>query len=233
MSAASGSKVVLRPLATEAMKWLAAMAMVVDHANKYLFEGSAPWMFAVGRVAFPLFVVTLAYNLARSDALARLRTTKRLALFGAISTVPYTLLGSSLLAGGWWPLCVMWTLLLISFIALVAADGTARMRWLCLPAAGIGAGFVEFWWPGVALGVGLWLWFTGRCSQAVSICIVAASFTALCAINGNAWALVSIPIAAIASAIRDLPRVPMLFYVFYPAHLAAMGLLSPFFSEAL
>ena len=54
------------------------------------------FLFETGRVAMPLFVFVLAYNLARPDALARgayPRCMKRLALFGALATPPFVALG--------------------------------------------------------------------------------------------------------------------------------------------
>nr|WEG85486.1 trbP [Escherichia coli] len=53
----------------EALKWLALLAMTGDHVNKYLFNGTLPYLFEAGRLALPLFVFVLAYNLARPGAL--------------------------------------------------------------------------------------------------------------------------------------------------------------------
>ncbi len=40
------------------------------YPNKYLFDGSHPWMYALGRISMPLFAFVLGYNLARPGALA-------------------------------------------------------------------------------------------------------------------------------------------------------------------
>ncbi len=37
--------------------------MVVDHTNKYLFDSSHQWMYALGRICMPLFVFVISYNM--------------------------------------------------------------------------------------------------------------------------------------------------------------------------
>lgn len=63
--------------------------MTVDHVNKYLFNGTHPAAFAVGRSALPIFALMLAYNLARPITLERgvyQRTASRLLAFGLLAT---------------------------------------------------------------------------------------------------------------------------------------------------
>jgi len=45
----------------ELLKWVAVATMTLDHANRSLWPYQ-DWAFAVGRLAFPLFVFLLAYN---------------------------------------------------------------------------------------------------------------------------------------------------------------------------
>jgi len=92
----------------EALKWLALILMTSDHVNKYLFNGTVPWLFNAGRVTLPLFVFVLAYNLARPDTLERgvyPRTMQRLTLFGVLATPAFIALGG--LMAGWWPLSII------------------------------------------------------------------------------------------------------------------------------
>ena len=51
--------------AVEAMKWLGLLLMTADHAQKYGLMPTVPGVYEAGRVAFPLFGIVLAYNLAR------------------------------------------------------------------------------------------------------------------------------------------------------------------------
>ena len=55
----------------EALKWLALILMTVDHINKYLFNATLPMALELGRLCLPIFVILLAFNLARPDAFQR------------------------------------------------------------------------------------------------------------------------------------------------------------------
>src|ERR1035437_4304359 len=95
----------------EALKWLPLVLMTFDHINKHLLHEAVPAIFDAGRLAFPLFGFILAFNLARPGTLARegySRVLKRLAIFGAIASIPFIALGG--LAWDWWPLNIMVTL---------------------------------------------------------------------------------------------------------------------------
>ena len=113
--------------AIETLKWVALVLMTLDHVNKYLLHDAVPALFAIGRATMPLFGVVLAFNLARPGALeggAYGRTIKRLALFGAVATVPFIALGG--LIAGWWPLNVMATLAVATGIIYLQAKGGRR-----------------------------------------------------------------------------------------------------------
>jgi TraX protein/NAD binding domain of 6-phosphogluconate dehydrogenase len=73
--------------------------------------------FEINSLAMPLFTFVLAYNLARPGALAagiHRRMAVRLAVFGTLSTLPYIAITGVL--GGWWPLNMLFTLLLLTGI---------------------------------------------------------------------------------------------------------------------
>ena len=46
----------------EALKWVAAALMVLDHLNKFLYLGKLPVLFEIGRVVMPIFGFVLAYK---------------------------------------------------------------------------------------------------------------------------------------------------------------------------
>ena len=77
----------------EGLKWFALIVMTLANIDKYLYHQSLPaGIFELGRSALPLFSFVLAYNLARPDSLKSgryLRTLKRLAFFGLISSLFY------------------------------------------------------------------------------------------------------------------------------------------------
>ncbi|MCG6573263.1 conjugal transfer protein TraX [Pseudomonas sp. AF32] len=76
--------------ALDLLKWLALLAMVLDHLRYVGF--SADWLYVPGRLAFPWFCLAMAVNLARSGPNAgRGRYLGWLLLFSAISEIPYRL----------------------------------------------------------------------------------------------------------------------------------------------
>ena len=110
-------------LAPNMPKWM------VDHVDKYLFNATIPGLFEAGRLCLPIFVFVLAYHLARPGTLesgAYLRTLKRLASFGALASAPFMALGD--LLAGWWPLNVLFTLLVVTAtLYRVEQGGPANM----------------------------------------------------------------------------------------------------------
>jgi hypothetical protein len=111
----------------ELIKWFALVLMTGDHVNKYLYNGTFPFLYEAGRVAMPLFVFVSAFNLARPDALQRGvygRCMVRLGLVGLPAAVPLR----GLVSAGWWPLNIMFTLLAITAILyLMEHGGPARV----------------------------------------------------------------------------------------------------------
>ena len=209
----------------EAIKWLALVLMTGDHVDKYLFNETLPFLFEAGRAAMPLFVFVLAYNLARPDALARgayPRCMKRLALFGALATPSFVALGG--LAVGWWPLNIMFTLLVITAaLYFVERGGAVRFR----IAAGmvlVGGSSVEFWWPAVVLGLAVWCYCKSPSWTALLVAPLACA--ALWPVNGNFWALAAVPVVAAATRLDlRVPRLRWVFYAYYPLHLTALWLI--------
>ena len=55
----------------DAIKLAAAVLMVADHVDTILLDGGAPWLWRIGRAAYPLFALVTALHLARgADARA-------------------------------------------------------------------------------------------------------------------------------------------------------------------
>lgn len=208
---------------TEALKWLGLAWMTADHINKYLLGDSSPWLFDVARVCLPLFVVILAFNLARPGAFKRgayTRTMTRLAMAGTVASVPFIALGG--LGWGWWPLNVMFTLLAVTATAYFIERG-GPYRWAAGGVFLLAGSSVEFWWPALALGLFAWQYARSGGSWAAAGAVL--SIGALALINGNHWALASLPLFFLASKV-DVPlaRHKWAFYVYYPLHLAMIWL---------
>jgi TraX protein len=208
----------------EALKWLALILMTLDHVNKYLLQGSVPAMFNAGRIAMPLFAIVLAHNLARPGtrkAGSYRRVMKRLAITGAVTTLPFVALGG--LGWGWWPLNIMFTFL-VAAGAMALID--SRQTFKRIAAFGlllIGGLFVEFWWPALAILMATWS-YTKRPNWP-AVVLGLAGLASLHWINHSDWAWAALPLVLLAGCINlPLPKLWWFFYVFYPAHLAVIWL---------
>jgi hypothetical protein len=206
----------------EAIKWAALVLMVFDHVNKYLYAEQLPVIFQCGRIVMPMFGFVLAYNLARPDALARGvhgRMMYRLTFMGLAASPMFIILnGMYVTTNAWWPLNILFMLLLVVSLTYLIDRGGTQCYTLAAALFILGGAFVEYLWMGVLCCLGAWLfcreaspsrlllWFLGTLSLTV--------------VNGNAWALVAIPIVLIAGRVTfRLPRLTWLFYAFYPTHL--------------
>ena len=216
----------------EALKWLALVLMTLDHVNKYLLHGAAASLFALGRITLPLFAFVLAFNLARPGALDRgthKRTAVRLLIFGAIASVPFIALDG--LAAGWWPLNIMFTLLVATGVIYLIDRGGVASVTLAILLFLAGGGLVEFWWPAIALTVAAsryvrrptwpallaWLLFT------FALTVNGWAFARLPVVNTSLWALTAFPIIFASGHVKlATPRLRHVFYVYYPLHLAAL-----------
>lgn len=204
----------------EALKWVALLAMVADHVNAVFYARElGTWATATGRVAMPLFAIVLGYNLARLGA-DRAACLRRLLLFGALALPAHAYLFAQ--AGGWWPLNIMATFA-VAVGVLVLQERGQGMAALALFL--LGGAFAEYWWPGVVLVLAVCV-YARRPGTREAVAVV-ASLLALCAVNGNAWALLALPLVVAASAAElRVPRLRWVFWWFYPVHLATLAAVS-------
>ena len=195
----------------EAIKWLALVLMTLDHANKYLFGEKIPGLFELGRLAMPLFGFVLAYNLARPGALqsgAYIRTVKRLGIYGLAASPFFIGLGG--LAFGWWPLNILFMLLVASVTLYLIEKGGRVNLVAAVVVFLIGGGFVEFWWFALAFCLAAF-WYCKTASKlALVVWVLAAA--SLYVVNRNLWALASTPLI-LAAPLVDV-KMPRFRYAF-------------------
>lgn len=200
--------------ARELLKWLAVILMTGDHVVKIIYGGYVPGISEAGRVAFPLFALVMAYNLAQPGADVA-KSVRRLALWGVIAQPVH-----ALAFGYWLPLNILLTFALCA--AVVHAAGQRKWVALAFAAAALPV-FVDYQWAGVGFVLLAWLGFrTARPG------LILGAFVPLCAFNGSLWALAAIPVAmGLSHAAWQVPRGRWAFYGYYVAHLACIGLLAP------
>lgn len=213
--------------ALAAVKWLAAVLMLLDHTNKYLYGGTIGWMYAAGRLSMPLFAFVLGMNLSRPEMLLRggyRRLSVRLLVFGTLATAPFVAVNH--LTAGWWPLNMMFSFLVATVAAWMFDRSGSMSKILGWLVVAWGGALVEFWWPAVGLCLCVWA-YQRRPSRSLVIgylfCLVA-----LWLVNGNFWAMavLSVLFALQRWWSQPLPRARWFFYAFYPLHLVVFWLLA-------
>ncbi|HDS0947718.1 TPA: conjugal transfer protein [Stenotrophomonas maltophilia] len=196
--------------ARELLKWLALVMMTGDHVAKVVFGGYLPVASELGRVAFPLFALVMACNLAQPGADLG-KSIRRLLFWGVIAQPVH-----ALAFGGWLPVNI-----LLSFVvaALVILALERQRAWLLLLAGGVLPAFVDYQWIGVAVVVLGWIGFRRRLWW-----LPLLGLAALCWHNGNGWALLSVPVLLAVGRVRwTVPRWRWAFYVYYVGHLALLA----------
>lgn len=220
--------------AVELIKWLAIISMAIDHIDFYLFGRSSFVMYAVGRVAMPLFFLMFAYHMARptvSDSTYS-RTAVRLLAFGLVAQIPYVLGSGALNAG---QLNILFSLLLLTCLffctdMLREFEGVRRWSAVVVVAGLLCASvLVEYQWVGLAVGLAARASF--RNPTPASLIGLAAALSALFFVNGNQFALLALPIfIAVSHMNPPIPRSAwFLYYAFYPVHIALLWAMQPLF----
>jgi hypothetical protein len=212
----------------ETAKWIAIVAMTIDHYGK-IFD--PPWYLAThitGRIAFPLFAWIIGTRLALSPGLAT-RYLRRLLPWAVVSQPIYVLVGHD-----WWQGNILITLALgvgvhIAFQSISEgsrARGYATLVLLLLPSP-----LVDFELFGV-LSVPL---IAGACARrpgtgaavAGPLGVLANASLSPPFLTLTDWAaLLATPAALLTmrTGLR-LPRLPTpLFYGYYPLHLLLLHL---------
>ncbi|VTQ58734.1 TrbP protein [Stenotrophomonas maltophilia] len=203
----------LRSGARELLKWIALLAMTGDHVAKVVFGGYVPVVSELGRIAFPLFALVMACNLAQPEADLR-KSMRRLALWGLIAQPLH-----ALAFGFWLPL----NILLTFTFAAVAVHALANNRPVqLLLAAGVLPLFVDYQWAGVGSVLLAWIALRHRAWW-----LLLVGLAAVCWANHNGWALLAIPVVLLVARVPwQLPRWRWAFYGYYVGHLAVLALVA-------
>jgi len=220
----------------EFLKWIALVLMTGDHLVKVFGLGYVPVVSELGRIAFPLFALVMAYNLAQLGADAG-KSAKRLALWGLVAS-PAAYFAFGML----FPLNVLLTFA----VAAAAIAAYERRQWPLAAVLTLVAPLVlDYAWPGVWLVLASWGWFR---NHGVRMHFLLGSWDwrrqrlylalpvwvwicmgLLCWYNGNAWALLALPVLLLAELDWRVGRFGRFFYVYYVGHLALLALIASSF----
>lgn len=207
----------------EVIKWLALLAMFVDHINVVFFAREAGIVAdVVGRLALPMFAIVLGYNMARPGADHR-ALLDRLLVAGAVAFPFHATLFAQW--GGWLPLNILLTFAVAVQCIWLVEQGTRVSLWAAFGLFVVGSFFVEYWWAGVALLYACYARFRFP-DQPVFVWAFGGAMLALCVVNQNLWAFLAVPIVHAVNYFGwGVPRHRWAFWIAYPAHLALLVLL--------
>lgn len=203
----------------EAVKWLAFVLMVLDHATIFLTDERPGWAYLLGRLVFPLFVMALGHGLSKAGRLAFDASAGRLLVWACVAQVPFAMLIPGVVLN---VLFTFWAG--VTLYALVAFRQFSALRVLLALGAILATHAVEFGPIGVALvvtAIG-----HARAEDVVERRVWLGGFwgalTLLHAVNG-------VPVAMLAPLVYwavvkwvEVPRWRHGFYYLYPAQFAAI-----------
>lgn len=206
----------------EALKWLAVASMTIDHVNRHLLGGAYIAMMQIGRLAMPMFILILAYNLARPETRSNgtaSRVFQRLILFAVLSSLPYMEL--NLAPIGWRPLNILFTLAAGTAFVILMERPTLVRQFAAIALFGISGALVDYEWAGLGIFVCGWQLF-----RSPSL-FWGASLMAFMVLRGiedhTQWYLAALPVIGLGFYVRiKLPRWRNALYYYYPIHLVVI-----------
>ena len=196
----------------EPLKWLALLLMLAEHWMRYVAHDLPPWLFACGRLAFPLFAFALGLGLRGQSCSKLLRVLFRMLVWAAFAQVAIQFVDA--------PdnrLNVLFTFALGLAAAYgVACIGSPLLVAILLGAIGVVSLWCEFGLVGVAFVAACVVLARAR-DRPFAAWVAALALLVLLAIpNGNHYAIAAVPLTLL---IAKLPlRIPRLRGAFYWAY---------------
>jgi hypothetical protein len=213
--------------ALEAAKWIALVAMTIDHYGKIVNPDLGSVTHAIGRIAFPLFAGIIGLRIALSPTVVA-SYLRRLGFWAVLSQPVFVVAGRQWSEGN-----ILFTLLLgvVADVGVVTLLRSRPLRAIALLApAAVAAQYVEFGVAGVAsvpliaraaaaAGSDAGLWLIGPVGVMSNLVLRSPYLSPV-----DLFALAATPVAIASASIRHaVPRLPRTaFYAYYPAHLYAL-----------
>ncbi len=209
-------------LSGNALKLIAALCMLLDHAGLLLFP-QARWMRILGRLAYPIFAFMIAEGCRYTRN--KPRYLLGIALLAAVCQAVY------FLADGTWyfSILVTFSLSIVMIYALQRSWGlflvSAAAVWGLNQALTIDYGF----WGSLAPVLAAVFHGRGRLDRRpLHIAMLGLGLLLLAMDLGGTqyWSLLAIPILLLYSGQRGKYRMKYFFYIFYPLHLALLQVIA-------
>ena len=217
------------------LQWIALVVMTLDH-YVLIFHDSSHWIHYLSRFVYPIFAYLVVYNyLFRTSS--KTKYLGRLLLWACISQPIY----NWALDLDFYKLNILFTLFMgLGFLhshdylksRLRSHHGLALMGYFSLFLLFMGMGiFVSYSWFGLVLLATFAIYF--RYPSSTSLVFVAINIILLNLITGDLFQglyglLFFLIIIASDKVAEDvsIPRLPgWMFYIYYPAHLAILGVI--------
>ena len=209
------------------LKIIAIIAMTLDHAHKALYPG-ALWMGVVGRLTLPIMAFFIAEGAAKTGD--KRKYLIRLILFALISEVPYDLF----VTGHLFDLYSQNTMFTLAFglIGCYMIDNIKRNENAALSVIAIGgvlsAGMllrVDYGFAGVLCVMLFYIFKTEKNGTRDAIIIGNGALTLMLKSANQLAGFFALPLLWMYNGERG-NGYKYLFYIFYPAHMLALLLLS-------
>lgn len=194
----------------ELAKWVAFAAMLIDHASNFYDVGLLSFL---GRVSFPIFGLLFAMGLSKKITIDKLRSSLLLYFSaGFVAQFVSPLVTHSLFGN------VLFLFSIALIVIYLIQNDYFFSAFVCVVLGGF---LVEYWWFGICYVVAAW-WVCLKITRS-SVILFALSCAALCALNGNGWALLSFPVLCLSWWCRPVVHIKRLLLVLYPLHLAVLS----------
>lgn len=208
------------------IKLIAAVCMLVDHIGYIFFPEQLFWRL-IGRISMPLF----AYSIARGYEYSRQKNSmpryiKRMAVFAAVSQIPYYLM-----AGNGWNIGFTWLFSLLLLFSIDREDRSRFVKGIEIIAILAAAFLVNIDYGIYGVLMPLAMRQRKYYNMFLSVVVLWAIYTLM---NGIAGFIQIASCAAVPILYAIVPqdsriRLPKYFYyVFYPAHILILVILKQF-----
>ena len=183
-------------------------AMLVDHVGRYLFPLEI--LNIIGRLAFPVFAYQIGIGYQKTSS--KKNYIKKLVIFGVISQIPYSLLRED------FTLNILFTLLLGIFAIWSVEKRKYFFFFIIIPLSFL----VDFQIYGPAI-ILIFHFFKNKIHQSFLFLLTTLLYSFYYGIPIQVFSLLALPI--IFKPFLEIKTPKMLFYFFYPIHLAVIYLI--------